>query len=650
MKPTHRLLVLAFTLSFSASALMSFGADAACALGTWKQVGRVSLTPSAADFVNAKTGWAVGSRYIYKTTNGGKTWRKQKSGVKSNLLAIDALNTKTAFVVGEKGVVLKTTNAGKKWTRKKIGGGASLQGVAFVSTKRGYVCGSTGTKVRTGVIYTTTDGGKTWKRRFSRKNMEFRRVCANGKSRAWALDVSIWLSSRVVYTTNAGKKWRTVSTGVATPRTLISHGSKRLLLMAFDGWVGRSVDGGKTWSKSQITPAPAGWIMDVGYADSNTLWAVGGNPWPTVTEAWVYRSKDGGATWTRVLFLQRRHFQVLKVLGRARALALEQDGGVYAYYDPTQVSDTYTRWKKRTSGTKQTLMAVDFVDWKRGWAVGYGGTILRTVDGGTHWSAQRSGVDCDLRGVDFVNAKAGWAVGYDHPNNRAVILHTTNGGKSWSAQSHPSPLGSWPTDVFATSTQNAWGVGGAATPAGTLFSTNNGGASWASGPGGIAADMYGASRPIGSGATMSAWAVGFPNAMLRTMNGGASWSPVPHGGAGTERLTGAAFATTTRGIIVGDSSRATTATGLVLRTMDGGTTWTRPALPTERQLRDALAMGKQFWIVGDAGVNYRSGNSGSLFRPQKSPPGTAELWGISAVTTKRLCAVGREGTILIGSR
>ena len=68
-----------------------------------------------------------------------------------------------------------------------------------------------------------------------------------------------------------------------------------------------------------------------------------------------------------------------------------------------------------------------FVDPSVGWAVGDGGTIVKTTNGGTTWTAQDSGTTDGLCSVDFVNASTGWAVG-----DGGVILKTANGGTTWS--------------------------------------------------------------------------------------------------------------------------------------------------------------------------------------------------------------------------
>ncbi|MCS7029696.1 MAG: YCF48-related protein, partial [Bacteroidia bacterium] len=77
----------------------------------------------------------------------------------------------------------------------------------------------------------------------------------------------------------------------------------------------------------------------------------------------------------------------------------------------------------------QPLLSVHFVNAAIGWAVGLGGTILKTTNGGTTWTPQTSGTTQLLYSVHFVNAAIGWAVG-----NSGTILKTTDGGTTWTPQ------------------------------------------------------------------------------------------------------------------------------------------------------------------------------------------------------------------------
>jgi len=54
------------------------------------------------------------------------------------------------------------------------------------------------------------------------------------------------------------------------------------------------------------------------------------------------------------------------------------------------------------------LNAVDFSDANHGWAVGSGGAVVATTDGGEKWRPQASQATLDLNAVDFADARHGW--------------------------------------------------------------------------------------------------------------------------------------------------------------------------------------------------------------------------------------------------
>ena len=87
-----------------------------------------------------------------------------------------------------------------------------------------------------------------------------------------------------------------------------------------------------------------------------------------------------------------------------------------------------TNWKAQSLPTGYTapLNAVAFANSSDGWAVGEGGEVLCTTNGGAAWTGQYSGTVVDLLGVACFNAKDAWAVGLD-----GTIDFTTNGGTTW---------------------------------------------------------------------------------------------------------------------------------------------------------------------------------------------------------------------------
>jgi photosystem II stability/assembly factor-like uncharacterized protein len=101
-------------------------------------------------------------------------------------------------------------------------------------------------------------------------------------------------------------------------------------------------------------------------------------------------------------------------------------------------------------------------------AVGDRGIILRSTDG-AKWEQVASPVHATFTAVSFADADHGWVVGHD-----ASILHTTDGGKTWTLQNF-QPQDSKPLlSVLAVDAQHAYATGAY----GLFLETVDGGAHW----------------------------------------------------------------------------------------------------------------------------------------------------------------------------
>ncbi|HEU5407034.1 MAG TPA: YCF48-related protein, partial [Nitrospira sp.] len=56
-------------------------------------------------------------------------------------------------------------------------------------------------------------------------------------------------------------------------------------------------------------------------------------------------------------------------------------------------------------------MSIQFRTPQNGWAVGTGGIILKTSDGGKKWKRVTSGTSALLTSVFFADSSTGWATG-----------------------------------------------------------------------------------------------------------------------------------------------------------------------------------------------------------------------------------------------
>jgi len=311
-------------------------------------------------------------------------------------------------------------------------------------------------------------------------------------------------------------------------------------------------------------------LLAVDFVDRGTGWAVGAS-------GVIVRTTTGGALWTR-----------------QRSLAT----------------------------AAPALRDVCFVDRLRGWAVGDGGIILRTADGGVHWRQQASGTKLPLRSVAFADARRAWVVGGSSgtaadgsPLLAYALLGTSDTGTHWKLLAHGQ--GRFLAAVEASGDGTLWvagcdlrGAGAQARRQAFVQASADGGATWAP-PLSLAAlglDRYERSAAADIEAPDAAALVvagsvwngtGWSGFVVRSANAGAAWSPpaVSHRFAAFLRC---GFAGPSNGWMVGSGGGSA-----VLRTVDGGATWSRQRLPTGTVASAVAAAGPSVAYVAGDGRDHR---------------------------------------------
>jgi photosystem II stability/assembly factor-like uncharacterized protein len=203
-------------------------------------------------------------------------------------------------------------------------------------------------------------------------------------------------------------------------------------------------------------------------------------------------------------------------------------------------------WTAQTSGTSAALSAVYFSSPTNGWAVGTGGTILTTTDGGTNWSAQTSGVSTALSDIHFVDGLTGYATGLS-----GLVLKTTNGGTSWSGVPTGAPMNL--TGVWVDAS-NVWVCG----DLGGFAASGNGGSTWNPYSPGVL--NISETEFVG----LTGWVASSGGMIARTTNGGTSWTSQTSGVF--TNLNSMSFVSATEGWMSGDA-------GVIIHTTDGGMNW-----------------------------------------------------------------------------
>ncbi|HZD68301.1 MAG TPA: hypothetical protein VFA45_05080 [Actinomycetes bacterium] len=130
-------------------------------------------------------------------------------------------------------------------------------------------------------------------------------------------------------------------------------------------------------------------------------------------------------------------------------------------------------WARVWQGA-QELDGVDFVSTRTGWALGEG-ILLGTIDGGQHWRQLGEPRVGPLRQVHFASRTQGWGVAggsdrsVDGPQGHTTLVHTTDGGRTWTALAAPAP----PQSVCFTASNDGWLTSGT-----SVWRSTDGGHRW----------------------------------------------------------------------------------------------------------------------------------------------------------------------------
>jgi len=218
-------------------------------------------------------------------------------------------------------------------------------------------------------------------------------------------------------------------------------------------------------------------------------------------------------------------------------------------------------------------------------------SLLFISDCFSQWIVQNSGVSVNLYDVKFLNRYTGWAVG-----DGGIIVKTTNGGDNWINVPNPSITGGGIlSSLFIVDSNILYVVGGHE----IILKSTNSGNTWIeirNGPYGISTGFRGVyflNKDTG-------WFCGSMR-VLRTTDGGTTFDST---GIFWGSLADVFFKDFMTGLICGD--------GVVFKSNDAGMNWYNTNVPTggwAHQFRKISVINKQYvWIVGNGNIFYKSTN------------------------------------------
>jgi photosystem II stability/assembly factor-like uncharacterized protein len=374
-------------------------------------------------------GWYVSQNTARRTTDGGATWQPQTIPGESWIYDVVFADLNNGWAVGDN--IIRTTNGGANWVPVPVGPESlPLWDVDALDAQHVIAGGDTSTTSLSteAVILTSDNGGANWAIRTNGSIQPVRDIVALDTQHAWA-----------------------------------SHD--------YGGKISRTTDGGVTW---RVTEVGEQYVVLTGIDMANTLtgWAAGYHN--TYFDAYIYRTTDGGVSWQRQFDPGMYVIRSVAVLDTQTAIYVggEQSTGSLE----RRTTDGGATWHDMNVPIPAFFFDVFFLDNMRGWMVGGNGSqIVRTTDGGNTWTAHNTPSPYTLSAVHFSDANHGWAGG-----SYGSLVHTTNGGVSWTLQDPQIPEFTHVLAVASTSPTRGWiaGYGGGAESDPYVKYTTDGGNTW----------------------------------------------------------------------------------------------------------------------------------------------------------------------------
>ncbi len=376
---------------------------------------------------------------IYRSEDGGESWTKSETGVKSLLYDISMADATSGWAVGQLGLMLRTEDGGKTWTRQstpKDEQGVHFFSVQAVDAQRAIAVGEWGT------IITTKDGGKTWRDdslTISESHPQF-----------------VWLS---VYDQDRVRKGESVFEDVGlNDVSCLESNTEHCWIIGEFAYLFRSEDGGDSWENGEILsgikvdPIPLGYnSIELREEDrelvkefarqvkdqQHLLIAIE----PRVSAREI---KDFGKAEDPFPLFEIIEARIQEVQSSVEAAGILSDrvrrrGAPpwdyedFVAEDPEFLTRYYDGRRREQPQVEVTiaqnpyLFTVRFADENEGYIAGLGGVVLRSSDGGRTWTYEDIGRKTAIFSVQPINARRAVIVG-----EKGLFRLTEDGGKTWS--------------------------------------------------------------------------------------------------------------------------------------------------------------------------------------------------------------------------
>lgn len=527
--------------------------------------------------------FAASTATLHAQPHGNWIWQNPNP-TSNNLFDIQLLNSETGLIFGERNTCLRTTNGGSEWKQLHDHGIEShVRRSFFVDNKTGYALLMS---VRE-LIMKTNDGGKTWFELSTGIPHFFQDVYFTDADNGWVVGTGATIMS----TTDGGLTWNVHDHDRAITLTAIVFTDQN------NGWAGgfggtflQTDDGGENWTPVW-NPADVnftGMISGIFFADSDHGWVYG-------QSGKIFQTVDGGENWTDISLGSEEFIHHM-------VFPDSQKGWAAADTRILHTNDGGETWSSFQAENQVRSMA--FANNETGYAIGLGGLILKTTDGGANWVSQTKAVNIDVRYITFFDELNGMTV-----SNQGQIMRTVDGGANWIDQETFKPDYAAVLNGFKFFDASTGWASGFSGVIGKIIKTEDGGVTWIDKTDGSPNSF----RDLHFTDESTGWVAGQEFSILHTSDDGNTWTLQYDGGGSSDSFNSIFFVDDQTGWVAGSGAK-------IMHTADGGKNWhdQNSGLTTETFIVIHFASPQKGWAVTNNGVIVHTTDGGDNWSVQNN--------------------------------
>jgi len=286
-------------------------------------------------FLNDRQGWIVGGDGVMLSTiDSGTTWLRHRKTTTDNFVQIHFVNEDLGWMLCERNVFNRGKDA-VSYLRKTVDGGLTWEKIEFEDAGRERVTkllfgpdGSARAFGEGGIFYKLLDDGRTWRR--SKTAIHF--LLLDGAFGGDSVGAIVGAGGTIMFTEDGGLTWENASLlGAADTKfnSVFFAGQKGAWAVGSKGRIFRSNGGGRLWRQQESTVTAN--LNDVYFTSPTNGWAVGDN-------GIIVRTRDGGNTWFDVASRVTHRLEKVIFAG-GRGWAVGFGGTVLTYEEGSTPSD-----------------------------------------------------------------------------------------------------------------------------------------------------------------------------------------------------------------------------------------------------------------------------------------------------------------------